>query len=67
MATSVHRSTKMVFEFEDFVSKKKTSYSFSNLNKDISDAQFWAIANSINKLQDTAYTSLYKIVEEEIF
>lgn len=67
MATSVHRSTKMVFEFVDPISRKKTSYSFSNLNPNITETEFWDLANSINKVQDTAYSSLYKIVEAEIF
>jgi len=60
MATTNHTATKMIFEYVDAMTEKKTGYTFPYLNKETTDLQFSTMADSLNTLQNTPYTSLIR-------
>lgn len=67
MAVSKNISTKLVLEFIDSTTEKKSRFTFPYLKKEITNNQIFMLGNSINQLQSEAYKNLYRIEESEIY
>jgi hypothetical protein len=67
MAAYNHIATKMVFEYVDPETSKKTRYTFPYIKETITETAFLAAAVSIDTLRNPDYTNLYRTDEAEIF
>jgi len=63
-ATTEHIATKMVFQYQEQDGKR--NWTFANVPEGITNLNFNTLADAINNLQNTPYSSLFKTVQSEI-
>jgi hypothetical protein len=66
MATAEHLSTKMVLETE-YEDRSKKRLTVSGIKPNATDTQLYGVANAITTLRTEPFSTLYKVVETELY
>ncbi|MDR1688003.1 MAG: DUF1659 domain-containing protein [Clostridiales bacterium] len=66
MATAEHLSTKMVMETE-YTGGTKKSLTVNGIKPTATDTQLYGVATAINTLRTDPFSTLYKVVETELY